>query len=115
MYGVCMLALTVAKTCSHYDRFAISFPAKSLLLFDLAQQDGNISGPKGPQGTRGNGAYPTAKNLVIRQNARYSANCACKIRQIQRDSLPKKNWQIVLYVRQLGFRQVVFRQIVPKP
>ena len=30
-------------------------PAKSLLLFDLAQQDGNISDPKGPLGTRGNG------------------------------------------------------------
>ena len=52
---VCTLALTVAKTSSHYDRFAISVPARSLLLFDLAQQDGNISGPKGPRGTRGNG------------------------------------------------------------
>ena len=50
--GVCTLALTVAKTSSHYDRFAISVPARSLLLFDLAQQDGNISGPKGPRGTR---------------------------------------------------------------
>ena len=53
--GVCTLVLTVAKTSSHYDRFAIFVPARSLLLFDLAQQDGNISGPKGPQGTRGNG------------------------------------------------------------
>ena len=34
--GVCTLALTVAKTSSHYDRFAISVPARSLLLFDLA-------------------------------------------------------------------------------
>ena len=34
--GVCMLALTVAKTSSHYDRFAIFVPARSLLLFDLA-------------------------------------------------------------------------------
>ena len=51
---VCTLALTVAKTSSHYDRFAISVPARSLLLFDLAYQDGNISGPKGPRGTRGN-------------------------------------------------------------
>ena len=33
---VCTLALTVAKTSSHYDRFAISVPARSLLLFDLA-------------------------------------------------------------------------------
>ena len=32
---VCTLALTVAKTSSHYDRFAISVPARSLLLFDL--------------------------------------------------------------------------------
>ena len=34
--GVCTLALTVAKTSSHYDRFAIFVPARSLLLFDLA-------------------------------------------------------------------------------
>ena len=34
--GVCTLALTVTKTSSHYDRFAISVPARSLLLFDLA-------------------------------------------------------------------------------
>ena len=33
---VCTLALTVAKTSSHYDRFPISVPARSLLLFDLA-------------------------------------------------------------------------------
>ena len=33
---VCTLALTVAKTSSHYDRFAIPVPARSLLLFDLA-------------------------------------------------------------------------------
>ena len=47
--GVCTLALTVAKTAP-----ATIAPARSLLLFDLAEQDGNISGPKGPQGTRGN-------------------------------------------------------------
>ena len=52
---VCTLALTVAKTSSHYDRFAIFVPDRSLLLFDLAYQDGNISGPKGQLGTRGNG------------------------------------------------------------
>ena len=52
--GVCTLALNVAKTSSHYDRFAISVPARSLLLVDLAEQDGNISGPKGPLGTREN-------------------------------------------------------------
>ena len=34
--GGCTLALTVTKTSSHYDRFAISVPARSLLLFDLA-------------------------------------------------------------------------------
>ena len=33
---VCTIALTVVKTSSHYDRFAISVPARSLLLFDLA-------------------------------------------------------------------------------
>ena len=39
MWGICVvctLALTVAKTSSHYDRFAIFVPARSLLLFDLA-------------------------------------------------------------------------------
>ena len=34
--GVCTLALTVAKTSSHYDCFAIFVPARFLLLFDLA-------------------------------------------------------------------------------
>ena len=53
--GVCTLDLTVAKTSSHYDRFAISVPARSLFLFDLVQQKGNISGSKGPRDTRGNG------------------------------------------------------------
>ena len=33
---VCTVALTVAKTSYHYDRFAISVPTRSLLLFDLA-------------------------------------------------------------------------------
>ena len=61
---VCTLALTVAKTSSHYDRFAISVPATSLLLFDLAQQDGIISGPKGPRGTRGNGAISEARFIL---------------------------------------------------
>ena len=39
MWGICCestLALKVAKTSSHYDRFAIPVPARSLLLFDLA-------------------------------------------------------------------------------
>ena len=31
-----IFALTVAQTSSHYDRFAISVPSRSLLLFDLA-------------------------------------------------------------------------------
>ena len=56
--GVCTLALTVAKTSSHYDRFAISVPARSLLLFDLAQQDRNKSGPKGPRALEAMGTYP---------------------------------------------------------
>ena len=43
----------------------------------------------------------------------YAANSPCKIRQLQRDNLPKKNRQIVLHVRQIRFRQIVFRQIVP--
>ena len=31
------------------------------LLFDLAYQDGNIRGPKGPRGTRGNGDISEAR------------------------------------------------------
>ena len=56
--GVCTLALTVAKTSSNYDRFPMSVPARSLLLLELAlplQQDGKISGPKVPMGTRESG------------------------------------------------------------
>ena len=64
MCDVCTLALTVAKTISHYDRFAISVPARSLLLFDLAQQDRNKSGPKGPRGTRGNGDISEARFML---------------------------------------------------
>ena len=62
--GVCMLALTVAKTSSLYDRFAISVPARSSLLFDLALQDGNISSPEGPRGTRGNGDISEARFML---------------------------------------------------
>ena len=43
-----------------------------------------------------------------------SAYCPYKIRQIQRENLPKKR-QIVLHVRQNGFRQIIFRQKVPNP
>ena len=63
-FGVYTLALTVAKTSSHYDGFAISVPARSLLLFDLAQQDENISDPKGPRGTRGNGEISEARFIL---------------------------------------------------
>ena len=54
------------------------------------------------------------KTLLL-ENPRYSANCPYKIRQIQRNNLPKKDLQILLHVRQIGFRQIVFRQIVPNP
>ena len=56
--------LPLAKTISHYDRFAISVPARSLLLFDLAWQDGNMSRPKGPRGTRGNGDISEAHFML---------------------------------------------------
>ena len=36
IWYVCTLALTLAKTSSHYDCFAIFVPARSLLLFDVA-------------------------------------------------------------------------------
>ena len=62
--GVCTLALTVAKTSSHYDRFAISVPARSLLLFNLAYQDGNISGLKGPRAREEMGTYPRGEQDV---------------------------------------------------
>ena len=41
--------------------------------------------------------------------ARYPANCPYKIRKIQSDNLPKIIRQIILHVRQIGFRQIVFR------
>ena len=63
--GVCTLALTVAKPSSHYDRFAISVSDRSLLLFDLAWQDGKTSNTEGPRGARGNAAYPRAKIIVL--------------------------------------------------
>ena len=44
------------------------------------------------------------------ENARYSENCSYKIRQIQRDNLPK-NWQIVVHVRQFGFGQMSFGKL----
>ena len=40
-------------------------PARSLLLFDLAEQDWNISGPKGRGALEEMGEYPAAKNIVI--------------------------------------------------
>ena len=40
--GEFTLALTVAKTSFHYDWFAISVPARSLLLFDDYQSLGLI-------------------------------------------------------------------------
>ena len=58
------VALTVAKTSSHYDRFMISVPAMSLVVIDLANQDGNISGPKGPRGTRGNEEVSEARFII---------------------------------------------------
>ena len=63
IYSVCTLALTVAKTSSHYDRVAIYVPAMSLLLFDLARQNGNISGPEGLRGTRGAGTISDGQTL----------------------------------------------------
>ena len=111
---VCTLALTVAKTSSHCDHSAISVPARSLLLFDLAWQDGNISGPRGRGALEEMVAYPTAKTLLF-ENTRYSKNCPYKIRQIQRDNVPKEIRQIVLHVQQCRFRQIVFRQILPNP
>ena len=66
--GVFTLALTVAKTSSNYDRFAIFVPARSLLLFDLAYQDGNVSGPKGWRGTRVNGGISRSqKHCYLRR------------------------------------------------
>ena len=57
-YGVYTLALTDAKTIFNYDRFAISVPARSLLLFHVTSQYGNISGPKGPGALEEKRTYP---------------------------------------------------------
>ena len=70
--GVFTLALTVAKTSSNYDRFAIFVPARSLLLFDLAYQDGNVSGPKGWRGTRVNGGISRSqKHCYLRRKCNF--------------------------------------------
>ena len=58
-------------------------------------------------------AYPTAKNYYLK---------TLGIRQIVstkigkfKGTLPEKIRQIILHVRQIGFHQIVFRQIVPNP
>ena len=66
---VCALAFNVAKTSSHYDRFAISVPTRYLLLFDLLYQDGKISGSKGPWGTRSIGVISDARFILQFQNS----------------------------------------------
>ena len=100
IYGVCTLALTVEKTNSHNDRFAISVFARSLLLFDLALQDGEIGGPKGPRGTRGNRGISDGQKLCYLKTLGIRQNCPYTFRQIQKDDLSKKNRQIVLHIRQ---------------
>ena len=49
IYSVCTVALTVAKSSSHYDRFAISVPARSALVRPRLA----IWGHKRPQGAAG--------------------------------------------------------------
>ena len=44
--------------------FASFVPARSWLLFDLAQHDGNISGSKGPRGTGGNRDISEARFIL---------------------------------------------------
>ena len=51
---------------SHHRRLAITVPARSSLQFDLAYQDGNIIGSKGPQGTRGNGDISEARCILFK-------------------------------------------------
>ena len=56
---------TVAKTTSPYGTTSpYAAPARSFPLFDLALQDENISGSKGPRGTRRNGDMSEARFLL---------------------------------------------------
>ena len=75
LFDVCTLALNGAKISFHYDRFAISVPARSLLLFDLAQQDENKSGPKGQRDTRGTGEISEATFYTLKNFRYYSVRC----------------------------------------
>ena len=67
---VCTLALTVAKTSSHYDRIAIFVPTTFLLLFDFASHDRNIRGPKSPGALEEMGHIRGQKTLFF-ENARF--------------------------------------------
>ena len=55
------------------DRFAISVPARSLLLCDIVYQDGNISGPKGPLDTRANGGTSEGQNHYLQRKCVFGA------------------------------------------
>ena len=48
------------------------------------------------------GAYPTVKTLSF-ENARYSANCPYKIRQVQRNNLPEKFAKLLFTFGKLDF------------
>ena len=50
----------------HHRRLAITVPARSSLLFDLAYHDGNIIGSKGPRGTTGNGDISEARCILFK-------------------------------------------------
>ena len=82
--GVCTLALTVAKTSSHYDRFAISVPPVRPRLARWERKRPKIRGALEEMG-----AYQTAKKIVVRKRWVFS-KMSLHIRQIQRNNLPKK-------------------------
>ena len=55
---ICTLALTVAKTGSYYDCFAISVPAKSLLPSTSLSKMGTKAAPRGRGALEEMGTYP---------------------------------------------------------
>ena len=67
-----------------------------------------------PRGTGGNGGISDGQKHRHLKTVG-NRQIVPKNQQIQRDNLSKKTRQSVLHVRQIGFRQLVFHQIVPNP
>ena len=87
------------------------FPLGLCSFSNSLSKMGTLVAPRSRGALEEKGHIRRPKTLLF-ENARYSAYCTYKVRQIQRNKLPKKVRQNVLLVRQIGFRQIVVRQIV---